>query len=267
MADETEPIEEIAFLARSEARVRLLELLLERRVATRHECREHLDASRSTVSRTLDALDDRGWVEPAGRSYELTTAGAVVAESFLDLVDSVEATTVLAPFLRWFPLSEFDLDVAALRDAELTVATDGDPYAPAERQTELVRTVAELRCFLPSTELEGCRLVHERCLSGELTMESVVSPCVAETISGGEYVELFHEMTSAGAHEVFRAPEPLPFYLGLADDGLVHVGVEDDEGFPRALLVTEDPSVCEWGESVYEAYRARARELSAADFE
>lgn len=267
MSETATPIEQIAFLARSETRVRALEFLAERQSASQRDCRDALDASRSTIARTLGALEERDWVVERDGGYRLTAAGQVVAESFLDLVETVDATATLAPFLRWFPVSEFDLDVGALRDAELTVRSEGDPYAPADRQTELLRTTEELRCLLPSTELDGCRLVHERCLAGDLTMESVVSPAVAETITGGEYAPLFREMVADGAQTVYRATEPLPFYLGLTGDGGVEIGVECEEGFPRALLETGDASAREWGESVFEQRRASAERMALEAFE
>lgn len=267
MGSTTDAIDQIAFLARSGTRVRMLELLLERNAVTRHECREALDASRSTVARTLDALEERGWVRCSGRSYELTAAGAVVAKSFLELAEAVDATDELSAFLRHFPHEQFDVELAALHDAEITVSTAAAPFAPATRQTDLVREASQLCSMLPSVEIEGCRSIHERTLADEFEAESIVSPSVADRIIEGEFATLHREMLETGRHAIFEADAELPFYLGLTGEGEVHVGVEDDEGFPQALLVSDAARVRSWAESVYEDQRARATPMSVADFE
>lgn len=267
MAGDTEAIEQIEFLARSEPRVRAMEFLREADAATQHECRERLDASRSTVARTLSGLEERGWIEQSGRTYRLTPAGAIVADAFLDLVDTLEATEELSTFLRWFPHDEFDLDLADLRTASVTTSTQSDPYAPANRQTQLMRESDCFRGMLPAIEIEGCRMMHRRCLEDDLDAETIVSPSVAETITEGEYARLFREMVASGAHTVLVADSELPLYLGLTDETEAHVGVDDEEGFPRALLVSDAESVREWAESVYADWRDRATPTSVADFD
>lgn len=80
MSDVGDPIDQIAFLARSESRVRVLEHLLEHGATSRRAFREHLDVSRSTVTRTLTDLTDRDWLEETDNTYRLTPSGKVVAE-------------------------------------------------------------------------------------------------------------------------------------------------------------------------------------------
>jgi len=255
------PISDLSFLARSETRVRIVEQLLSSAPATQRDLRVELDASRSTVARSLSALEDRGWVTDESGSYALTPVGAPIAETFLDAVDAVRATNEVAPFLRWFPLGEYDIGVEDVRDGSLTVSTDGDPYAPARRQTELLRAASQFRGFLPSIDLEGTELVHEQVLEQDLEAEIVVSPGVAETISSEEFAPLFREKLATGRLTVLVADDPVSFYVGLAGDRTVHVGVEDDDGFPRALLNADGGRVREWAESLYEDLRASASTL------
>lgn len=54
-------IKDITFLARSEHRIAVLDALQEAPRA-RHELRELTGASRVTVNRVLDDLEDRGWI-------------------------------------------------------------------------------------------------------------------------------------------------------------------------------------------------------------
>lgn len=265
MDDDSEPVAEIAFLARSETRVRVLEHLLVSEAGTQRELRDELDTSRSTVARSLNALEDRDWVAAENGTYRLTAVGKPVIESFLGVVETVRTTGELAPFLRWFPLSEHDLDVADLHDAEITARTDGEPYAPGRRQTDFLRNATRFRGVLPSLDLEGTKLVHEQITDGTLEAEIVVPPAVVDTINSGEFAGLFREKFETGRLTVLAAADPLPFYLGLADGDGVQVGVEDDEGFPRALLDASGGAVREWGERVYADVRSRADELDGIE--
>lgn len=259
-------IESISFLTRSGTRVRLLERLLDEGPATQRDLRTDLDTSRSTVARALNDFEDRGWVRNSGDGYRLTPVGQQVIEATRSLADTVEAAEDLAPFLRWFPTEEFDLDVAALSDATVVTPTDGDPYTPARTQTELLLDADRFRGVFPSIDLEGSKLVHDQITSGGLEAEIIVSPSVKETITSGEFAPLFREKLATGRMTVLEMSSEPPFYLGVADDETVQIGVEDDEGFPRALLEATDERVREWAERVYDEYRAEATSLSAEAF-
>jgi predicted transcriptional regulator len=266
MSKDADAIDHIAFLARSESRVRVLERLLEAGPLTQRELRECVDASRSTVTRTLTDLESRNWVAKAGDGYRLTATGESITEQFLDLVSSVQTTEELSSFLRWFPTSEFALDMNHLRGADVTPSTESDPYAPGRRQTEFLRRVDNFRGFLPSIDMQGTEVVHEQIMNGAFEAEIVVSANVGDRITSGEFASLFRDQLDTGRLTVYVAEEPLPFYLGLGGD-IVQLGVEDDEGFPRALLETDTSPVVSWGEDVYETYRARAKEQTGDAFE
>jgi len=266
MAEETDPVEQISFLARSESRVRALERLLESGPTTQRELRTHLDASRSTIARTLSALERRSWIEADDGAYRLTPVGTIVAREFGELVDALRTTDELSTFLEWFPYAEFDLELRALRDATITTSTSSDPYAPGRTQTELLRSATRFRGFLPAIDLEGSEVVHEQITERDFAAEIVVSAEVGETITTEEFADLFREQLATGQLTVLVCDGDLPFYLGLADDERVQIGVEDDEGFPRALLDTDTTAVREWAESVYDEYRAAARPKPIDEF-
>ena len=246
-------VEEICFLARADSRVRLLEYLLESSPATQRELRDQLSQSRSTISRGVDSLVETGWVRERSDGVELTPTGRLVIGEFLDLAETMSAAAELSPFLERFPLAEFDLTIADLRDSEIIVGTDGDPLAPARTQTDLVRTTPRFRGFFPSMDLTGTELVHKRTLRGDLEAEIVVSTAVEDTIRSDRFASLFSEMLPTGRLTVHVVDE-VPFYLGLGADGRTQIGVEDDDGMPRALLETDTEAVHEWGTELFADY-------------
>lgn len=247
-------IDRICFLARADSRVRILESLSESSPVTERALRRQLSASRSTISRGVDSLIEMGWVTEGSDGLELTPTGSLVIEAFLDLAETMSTAEELSPFLEWFPLSEFDLTVEELRDSEITVAADGNPLAPARKQTDLVRTTSRFRGCFPSLDLGGTELVHDRTIEGEFESEIVVSATVAETIHGEQFAPLFDEMLSTGQLTV-HVVDSVPFYLGVGADGLTQIGVEDDDGLPRALLETDGGTVHEWATGLFADYR------------
>jgi predicted transcriptional regulator len=261
----TPPIAHLRFLVRAESRVRVVQHL-ESGPATQRELRAQIDASRTTVSRALQSLVERGWAERSDGAYQLTRVGRAVAGEFTGVLERLETAEELSEFLQWFPDGVETPDLLAADGVEVTYSTADAPYAPARRQTKSLHAADRLRVLLPATDLDSTRTVTEQVTAGDLDIETVVSPGVESTLESEEFAPLMREMTRTERSAVFVAREPLPLYLGLTNDDGVQVGLADDDGIPRALLETTDRSVREWGERVYQTYRNPARRKLAEEF-
>lgn len=88
------PIDDIAFLTRSETRVGVLRAIDER-PRDRRDIATATDTPRSILSRTLSELEDVGWIEGNEQFYEKTTAGILVVEQFVPLLDTVSVLQTL----------------------------------------------------------------------------------------------------------------------------------------------------------------------------
>ena len=260
--------EQMQFLMRGKSRVRIMECLSGSKSATQRDLRTRLDVSRTTVARSLRSLEDRGWVENVeDGAYRLTRVGAVIIAEFSGMLDTVQTVEELSEFLRWFPVDEFAPDFLNLSDAEVITSSEGDPYAPAREQTDILRSADRLRIILPAVDLEGTKTLAGQVTEGGLEVETIVSPDVATTIESGKFASLLKEPLTTERATIFTAEYELPFYLGVADDDRVQIGVEDDEGFPRALLETTDEDVREWADGLYRDYRDQATHKPVSDFE
>lgn len=265
--DDTEtPLGRIRFLARAESRVRIVESLLESSPASSRELRDHLDASRTTVSRAVRSLEEQGWVTRGDGAYRLTPVGQVIAREFLALLETVRTAEERSEFLQWFPTDVPAPDLVGIEDAEITVPTDGDPYTPARTQAEILRSADQLRMLLPSIDIEATKLLTDQVVNHGLEIETVIAPTLEATVESADFAPLFRRKMQTDRSTVLVSDRDLPLYVGLAGDGRVQIGVEDDDGFPRALLETSDPSIREWGEAIYEEYRQEAREKPQSEF-
>lgn len=256
-----EASEEIAFLARSGARVRILDVLETEGELERHQVRDRIDASRTTVGRNLDALERRGWIRRSDGRYEITPCGELIASDFFDLVETVNSGSKLQPFLQRFPVPELDVDLDRLSESDLFVATEKDPYRPVNRHVEFMQRDGRFRCMLPSIGLQSMKAARDCVLERCQRQEVIVDADVAETVRAERpYRELFSEMLETGRLEAYVYDGTIQYYLGLAP-GTVQIGVEDDDGIPRALLESGDEGIAAWAESTFERYRRRAEPL------
>ena len=260
-SDKTDtPREQVLFLARAESRVQIVEHLIESGPATQRKLRTEFDASRTTVSRSLQSLTEKGWVEKSQNEYRLTRAGRVIAQEFMGMLDTVDAVGELEEFYRWFPADLDSPDLFDAADVEVTYSTDAAPYAAARKQSKVLHTADRLRILLPATDLNSTRTITEQVTQRGLDVETVVSPDVGALFESDEFKPLVTEMEESGLSKIYVSQDDLPFYLGLIDDGRVQIGLADDEGIPRALLETTDETIRNWATEIYGSYRSDARQ-------
>lgn len=257
-----EIIQEIECLARSPNRIRLLEAVREEEPVKKQALRNRFDMSRTTLGRNLEMLKDQGWIEtPAPRTYALTCTGSLVTTTFSDLMEVVQLTKRLRPFLQWIPQAEIDIDLRLLADANVVCSTENDPYAPVHRHVEVVKQADHVRLLLSVMGQQPLEEAGRRILNGDAEYETVVAPGLEETINtNAKYAELIDEQRATGRHEISVYDGNIPYYLGILDD-IVQIGAEDAQGVPRALLETDSEDVREWAERKYAEYKQEARPL------
>lgn len=254
MTERTDAVEDVEFLARSTTRVRLLETLRERGPATREDLREALSASRTTVSRNLDALCDRGWVRATDREYALSPGTDAIVDRFLDLESTVGIADHLRPFLEHVDDDAFDVDLGLLDEATVTVAEPGDPLAMVNAHVAAIQGSTDVLAAVPFLGLHATEAVHESVVDGDATVELVAGPRVVETLlEAPGYAELAADLQAADGFTLSRAPADVPFYVGVLDD-VVQVGVDED-GEPRALIESTTPAVRDWARAKIDSFR------------
>ncbi|WP_152421333.1 helix-turn-helix transcriptional regulator [Natronococcus amylolyticus] len=257
----TTGVDGMCFLTQSSVRIRLLETLYDEQRLRKRELRGRFDASRVTVRRNVAALEERDLVAVTGRTCEITPLGELVVEDVLPALSLVDVVERLRPFVRWFPDDELEFDLRALEDATVIAASSSDPYAPVNRHIEAMEHADRFRCLLPAVGLPAMTVARDRVVDGGSEHELIYGREIAVTVrSQPEYERLIDEMLESRNCELYVADRGLEFYLGLFEDG-VQLGVENDDGVPRALVETDAEEVREWAERTYDRYRTRADPL------
>ncbi|QAU13584.1 ArsR family transcriptional regulator [Halorubrum sp. BOL3-1] len=251
-----ESIGVIAFLTRSPVRVRVLHALHRNGPVEKRELRDLVDGVRTTVTRNLTALEDRGWIEDTPEGYEITGCGRMIVEELVALTESASLAVDLRPALRWLNVERLDLDLRHFERANITAAASTNPYAPIEEQVALVRRATAVRAALPTVNrqiLEASRRTA-RSDGGDVTL---VVEAEAITELRGRYPELFADVCRECA--VLEYEGTLPYYLGVDGDDGVQLGTTDDDNLIRVLLRFEpDDGVRSWATDRFERFERDA---------
>ncbi|WP_276301504.1 helix-turn-helix transcriptional regulator [Halorussus lipolyticus] len=224
----------------------------------KRELVEDLDCSRSTVDRSIRELESRGLVTHSAGEYRPTTFGRLATAEYRRFEERVETMKRLRPALEWLPVEEFALDFGCLADAEVIVSTPSDPYAPANRHADVASQAETFRALLPAVGLNQLEAGRASAVEDDQRQHVVVQPDVAEQLRAKpHYAEKIREMVDTGRVDISVYDGTIPYFLGLYDE-TVHVGVEDDDGIPRALIETDAEEVLDWAESTFAEYERAA---------
>lgn len=256
----TESLDDIRFLADSEHRPVVMELLVDG-PRSRRDLREATGASSATVGRIVGSFEERGWLVRDGSHYSLTALGGFVAESFARLQHDMEVARELNELLPFVPLPEIGIGVERLTDARVTHATQFEPFAVVSRVRELERdslTARSLTDFFPEPCIDGR---YESIVHGEQTFEAVFAPVVVELAMASESAEKFEAIVASDRTDVYVYGGEIAYPV-MFHDGVGCLVVRNEVDVSIGMIETDDGAFVEWVTDTFECYRAEARPLT-----
>lgn len=254
----------LTFLAGSENRVEVLMLLRDDGPFEQRGIVDAVDASKRTVKRSLDSLEDHGWVSASDRrkEYRITALGELVLDAYTDVVDRLSVADRLGPFLERVPADALDIDPLALVDAEVVTRGDNQPYAPMDRVLEVRRDASHIREVVDIIQADSVGQLRERVESGDLEADVVLEAGVLDAVAENDgYADQFEAALAADDVTFHVFDGSLSFVFGVMDDVVV-LGVTDNQGLPEAVIISDDPTVRQWATARFESYRDRGRRLT-----
>jgi predicted transcriptional regulator len=255
------PLDDVAFLARSEHRVTALDALA-RRPQSRTDLRTLTEASASTIGRTLREFEERQWIRRDGHQFEATQLGAYVATGMRELMDRVETEQKLRNVWQWLPTEASGFTIEMGSSAVVTVAETDDPYRPVNRFVSLLQRTERFRFVgFDVALLEPCKdELSQRIIDGMHT-EIIDPPSVAKYILS-TYTDHCSEPLESGNLTVRLHDDLPPYGVSLFDDRIAISGYNPHSGTVQVLFDTDAPEAREWAESTYESYHREARSLT-----
>lgn len=250
-------LDDMEFLARSDHRVEVLDLL-RNGPHQRDELREKTGASSSTLGRVLNELEDRSWIERTGQQCEVTQLGAYVVAGTTALLERLGHERRLRDVWQWLPNELPGFSVEMLADANVTVVDPGDPYGPTNRCASFYREAKWLRGFDAGlTAPHHFEELYQRIVDGMET-EVILPPEVSQNV-GTTYPEKAAQVLHSDAFTLY-IHENVPLYRLTVFDNRVGIGGYDpDSGVLSVYVDTDSPSAREWAEATYESFRRGAQ--------
>lgn len=261
----TEPFNELNFLTRSENRVTILKALIEESHRQR-DLVDQTDISRVTVSRTLDAFHERGWIRKTDDGFTATPIGKIVAEDYAQLAETMDVACRLGPVVDLLPVERMDFDLRILANATISDPEDYDVLQTVDRWVTLIRESDRLDVFAYRSGRMVAEPIYEEISAGSLDMDAVLAPSELERVRNDPPTrEIKQKIHEAGANYYVAAEDPdKPYSFGMFGDIAAIVGW-DENSEPQVHLETRDEPVVEWVRAEFEALKADAEPLAVED--
>jgi predicted transcriptional regulator len=257
------PLDDIAYLARSNNRVNVLEELVGND-QTRRDLRDTTGISQPTLGRILDGFQERSWVTKNGRGYELTPFGQLLADELGSLMDTVEAIQQLRNLAPRLPLDEMDFDLRLLAEATITTPSPTDASAHFRREGELLAETGRLQFLCNQAQPETVERFRDWVIEGGGQLEAIISGDAIDAANADPAMGAhLHDLLGSDRVTIYRYEGPVSIMLGLLDETASIVPL-DESGVPCAFIESENEAVRAWVSDTLDSHRAQA-ELIAAD--
>ena len=255
------PREHVAFLAGSANRVRILETL---RDQPHRQCEltEACDLSRSTVHRTLDGLEGRGWVEQIAGGYRLTVGGDLVLSQYAALESAIERVDEWGAFLNRLGDLGDTIPLAALSEATLVASAPEDPHAATAHFADgLATTTTEEFYAISGIVSPRFNEAARELVATDTEMEMIIDGSVFET-SSTDYEAALDDAYSLDNFTLYLYPDDLAFGLAIFDERVL-ISTHDERGVLRECLDSTDDTLRTWACGVYDDHRSVATPAEA----
>lgn len=265
LGDGQAPLDDIAYLARSEHRVTALARLADEPM-TRRTLHDETGISQPTLGRLLDGFEERGWAtcdRTNGRTYELTPVGEAVADAFADLLTTVETMQRFRAVAEHLPLEDIGFDLRRFATADITVPSATDATAHMRREDELIADADSVRFLCSSSFGPGIKAYRDRIVGSDKQFEAVITADALDAaLDDPDSAEWIEDLAAAENVSIYRYDGALDLILGVIAE-VVSLVPLDDAGRPLAFIETRDEVIRAWAEAELDAYRERADRLEA----
>lgn len=263
-------LEDVAYLSRSANRVVILDALTDGPYS-RRALADQTGASRTTLDRIVNELEDRGWAErTAEGTYVATVQGRHLVRRFMPFLESVEALQRLDDAVAWLPVDELSIGLEHFSDAVVRRPEPADPVETIDYITDLLENASEFRMLahLAPPEPLG-ETLRDRVVSGQMVVDGVITDELFSYLgSSPERAARWRALVEAGT-DLHRHEGPIPCNLWIFDETVLikKSGPEPIDESYGAPIVSDDSVVRSWAHDLIDDVTAAASRIDAEAFE
>lgn len=265
--ESADALEDLAYLARSRNRVKILDLLTTEEL-TRGDLAEQTSIASTTIGRILNELADREWVErtDAG-TYAATPVGRQVIAEFTPIVSAMSVIQKLGETVAWFQTVDQPLELQHLSDATVRRPVRTDPMAPTNAYMDDLRTANEFYCLVGVAPTENFeQAMRDGTVERGMQVEHVITDAEFNyLLDHPDRLKRWRQYIEAGAN-VYCYEGSVPCNLLIIDETLYIGKAQSDYGEPYTVIESTNCKVLEWGHRMIEDYREESRKLATTDF-
>ena len=258
-------MDDIAYLGRSENRVRLLQAVTEE-PATRSALAERTGIASTTIGRILNELQGRNWVERTSEGeYDATPTGHNVVREFMPFVGAMDTIGQLGDAVGMLPTEELSIGIQHFREATVVEPSPNAPYEIVELLAERISdaTLFRVLTFLDPPPPVG-EVMQEGVFEDRLTAEHVLAGGLVEYLRKRQKnPPRWREYIEAGA-TVYRYAGHIPCNLFIVDETVLIMNDRPKGG--GAAIRSENETVRSALSELFETYRDSADLVTAEYF-
>jgi predicted transcriptional regulator len=265
----SDPLEDAAYLTRSEHRVTTLDLLAEE-PRDRTALKEATGVSRVTMGRMLGELEDRGWVRRDGHEYHVTHAGRIIAEDLSRLLETTDTAQKLRDVEEFLPVEKLDFDLRRFADATVFRPSRSDPNAPMRRMATLLSESDRVRVLAPSVSLVPVRAHRNRLLDAADHEATVVftADAVDVALTDPDIRGWFREMAETGRYRMFEYDGSYPLDVVIVDETVLLTLFDETGGAGfHSMIESTDEAIRSWAVAEFDQHWREAEHVDPEAFE
>jgi predicted transcriptional regulator len=260
-------LDDIAYLSRSESRVRILDAIATEPFP-RSELEEMTGIARTTVGRIINEFEERGWARrtPDG-SYTATPPGERMLAEFKPFVQSVQVIRDLGDLVAWLPIDEVSIDLRHFAGVTIHRPEPADPMSTVEEFTRRIDDASEFQCLVriaPPIPFEQ-KMRDGVVDRGMETNHVITNEEFDYLLDDPERVARWREYLEAGAN-VYRYDGEIPCNIFVFDDTVIITNTNSEFGDSHVGIESDNEEVLSWAQRVIETYRREAERLDSTAF-
>lgn len=259
-------LDDVAFLASSPNRVEVLDFI-QSAPQTRDDLKTTTEISRVTLSRILNELEERGWIERSNHKYEPTPRGAFFAAEFTQLLKNMETAEELDDALWWLPTERLGFDLECLRDAQVRVQSRSDHTAAIRAVAEHVLQADQVRGMASGVSREVIEAFRDLTVERDGSLELILEPMAIDIVrTDAGLRQQFQQVLESGGATVYRYDGDDPIVMMLFTDEAVVLCGHDENGPPPGSVETMNATVHAWAEGYFASIRTDAEQVGGETF-